>query len=198
VRHAFRAALTYNVPTWNANFLSKTILGNWSIDALTTVQSGAPVDLVGGRYLLPDRQFLFLRPNLVPGQPLYIKDASAPGGRQFNPAAFTRVPTGSNRLPLQGQGTLGRNVMRSFSLSQTDIALHRQFNLTEQLNLQFRSEFFNVFNHPNFGNIGNFCCSGTFGEATSTLHNSLGGSGLNSLYQVGGPRSIQLALNLSF
>jgi hypothetical protein len=121
----------------------------------------------------------------------------------FNPAAFTPVPTNASGNPTQVQGTLGRNVMRGFGASQIDFAIHRQFNLTERVNLQFRAEAFNLFNHPNFGPIDDdMTDGGEFGQSRSTLNNYLGGGGegvgLNSLYQIGGPRSIQLALKLSF
>jgi len=69
-----------------------------------------------------------------------------------------------------------------------------------KLGLRFRSEFFNIFNHPNFGNPNNMLTSPLFGYSTQTLANSLasGGAngGFNPLYQIGGPRSIQLALKL--
>jgi len=88
-----------------------------------------------------------------------------------------------------------------------DIALRREFSVYERLKLQFRAEAFNVFNHPSFGTIYPFYCSPdptspnyspgcTFGQATATLANSLGG--LSSLYQMGGPRSMQFALHLTF
>jgi hypothetical protein len=212
LRHAFRAAVTYNIPTWNEGLVSKVILGGWSLDTIAFAQTGPPVDLVGGNYsesALPNG-FFSLRPNLVLGEPLYLYGAQCtasnggtrcPGGMRFNPAAFTPVPTDTNGNPTQVQGTLGRNVLRGFGAWQMDFAIHRQFNFTERVNLQFRGEFFNVFNHPNFGNVDSFLGDGTFGQATSTLNNALyGGSfgGLNSLYQIGGPRSIQLALKLQF
>ena len=77
-----------------------------------------------------------------------------------------------------------------------DLALRREFRIHENLKLQFRAEAFNVFNHPNFGNIDPFLGDLTFGQATGTLANSLGV--LSPLYQVGGPRSIQFALKLVF
>jgi hypothetical protein len=81
-----------------------------------------------------------------------------------------------------------------------DVAIRREFPIYERLKLQFRAEAFNVFNHPNFGTINStFCPAGpgcTFGQSTATLANSLGG--LNSLYQMGGPRSMQFALKLTF
>jgi hypothetical protein len=70
------------------------------------------------------------------------------------------------------------------------------------LGLRFRAEFFNIFNHPNFGNPNNSLTSPLFGRSTQTLANSLGSGGANGgfnpLYQIGGPRSIQLALKLQF
>jgi len=68
--------------------------------------------------------------------------------------------------------------------------------LTERLHLQLRAEAFNVFNHPNFGAVYNQISDPRFGLASSTLNGQLGG--LNPLYQVGGPRSMQLALKLRF
>jgi hypothetical protein len=69
--------------------------------------------------------------------------------------------------------------------------------------LQFRAEMFNVLNHPNFGPPSGIFGIGGFGVSSQTLAQSLssqnvGGGGLNPLYQVGGPRSIQLALKLQF
>src|SRR5262249_10299121 len=83
-----------------------------------------------------------------------------------------------------------------------DVALQRQFHITEKVGLRFRSEFFNIFNHPNFGNPNNMLNSALFGRSTQMLASSLGSGGPNGgfspLYQIGGPRSIQLALKLQF
>jgi len=80
--------------------------------------------------------------------------------------------------------------------------LQPQFHVTENAGLHFRAEFFNIFNHPNFGNPVNDLMSSFFGQSTQTLANSLGSGGANGgfnpLYQIGGPRSIQLALKLQF
>jgi hypothetical protein len=65
---------------------------------------------------------------------------------------------------------------------------------------RFRAEFFNIFNHPNFGNPNSALTSPLVGQSTQTLASSLGSGGANGgfnpLYQIGGPRSIQLALRL--
>jgi hypothetical protein len=61
---------------------------------------------------------------------------------------------------------------------------------------------FNIFNHPNFGSPTNTLISPLFGQSTQTLASFLGSGGTNGrfnpLYQIGGPRSIQLALKLQF
>jgi hypothetical protein len=86
---------------------------------------------------------------------------------------------------------------------QVDLALRRQFKLTERFGMQLRAEAFNIFNHPNFGDPqGNSLLSPFFGQSTSMLGRSLGSGGtsggFNPLYQIGGPRSIQLALKVQF
>jgi len=129
--------------------------------------------------------------------PFYLRGPQYPGGKAFNGAAFTSPPDGT-------QGDLGRNVLRGFGAWQQDFAIRRQFHFGDRVNLQFRVEFFNVFNHPNFGNPVASLSDPLFGLSTRTLANSLVSSqggfngGLNPLYQFGGPRSTQLALKLQF
>jgi hypothetical protein len=135
-----------------------------------------------------------VRPNLIQGVPLYVDDPLVAGGRRINMAAFSTPPAGQ-------QGNLGRNALRGFSVWQADLALRRQFNLSERLKLQLKAELFNIFNHPNFANPnGNLSQPATFGQSITMFGRSLSGigAGLNSLYQIGGPRSIQLAAKIQF
>jgi hypothetical protein len=68
--------------------------------------------------------------------------------------------------------------------------------------LRFQADFVNIFNHPNFGNPNNAPNSPLLGQSNQTLDSSLGSDGANGgfnpLYQIGDPRSIQLALKLQF
>jgi len=93
--------------------------------------------------------------------------------------------------------------MRGFGATQWDLAVHRDFRLRESAKLQFRAELFNVLNHPNFAPPAGDLSQPDFGLSTETLSQYLagqnvGGGGFNSLYQTGGPRSIQLALKFLF
>jgi hypothetical protein len=65
--------------------------------------------------------------------------------------------------------------MRGFGAWQADLALQRQFHLTEAIALRFRAEFFNIFNHPNFGSPMNVLSSPLFGRSTQMLANSVAG-----------------------
>jgi hypothetical protein len=87
--------------------------------------------------------------------------------------------------------------------------VHRDFQIGEVTTLQFRGEFFNLLNHPNFSAPFNeltfpaLPAYPEFGRATQMLGRGLGsgnlkGGGLSPLYQFGGPRSIQFALRILF
>lgn len=204
VRHAFSAAITYNLPTPSVGRVGKAIFGNWSVDTIFRARSATPVNVVTGTAIFGVTNVL--RPDLVIGIPLYLDDSFAAGGRRrINNTVDPNRPgcKGPFCPPSAGrQGSLGRNALRGFSVNQVDFTLRRQFNLAERVKLQFRVEFFNLFNHPNFGDPVNNFSSGLFGLSTQMLGRSLGAGGqsggFNPLYQVGGPRSIQLALKLQF
>jgi hypothetical protein len=185
IRHAVTAGVTYELPA---------ILSGWSIDSFLYARSAPPVNIVGGSFFAAGTQ-LAPRPNVIPGVPLEIHGSQFAGGKIFNRAAFAIAPAGT-------QGNFGRNVLRGFGAWQVDLALQRQFHLSDRLALRFRAEFFNLFNHPNFGSPTNVLTSPLFGRSTQTLANSLGSGGANGgfnpLYQLGGPRSIQFALKLQF
>jgi hypothetical protein len=194
IRHVFRLGATYDIPAPRSGAFGKAVLRDWSLDAIFVTQSAGAVNI---SYISSTPQFstILARPNLIQGVPLYVIDPKAAGGRRINSAAFSIPAT-------LGQGTLGRNSLRGFPLTQLDLSLGRQFRFSEQVRLQFRSDFFNLLNHPNFGTVDFILGNNTFGQAISTVANSLGtggaNGGLNPLYQVGGPRSVQFSLRLQF
>ena len=193
VRHSFAGAITYSIPTPPFGTFGSSLLRNWSVDGILTARTASPVDL----FFIHDLGFgpFKFRPDLIPGVPLYLKDSSFPGGRAINREAFT-IPQAAR------QGTLGRNALRGFTPRQVDLALRRRFALTERMNLQFRMDIFNLLNRPNFGDPVGDLNSGLFGRSTAMFGKSLGSNvgsvGLNSIYQAGGPRTIQMSLKLQF
>lgn len=201
-RQTFSTAVTYDLPTPNFGRAGRTVLGGFSIDAVVKYLSAAPFNVTVTRALTGDpfgNNSVPLRPDVAANAAFYLSDATVPGGQRLNAAAFA-IPT-----ELQ-QGNLSRNGLRGFSLRQVDFALRRQFKLTERIVLQMRGEAFNLFNTPNFadpsGTLGSVNAAGvltpsaTFGLTSSMLNRSIGG--LNALYQIGGPRSMQLGLRLQF
>jgi len=227
IRHAFSAGVTYEIPAPQGNRLTNAVLRRWSLQNFIIAFSAPPIDVFYSNFGELSNAEAYVRPDLIPGQPLYLFGAQCaatfqasgalapgqgcPGGMGFNPGAFASPPVDANGVPLR-QGNLGRNALRGFGAAQWDFAVHREFAIREQLKLQFRAEMFNVLNHPNFGqpsgniqspqNVGP-----SFGVSSLMLGQSLSGAqfagnvgsgGLNPLYQIGGPRSIQFALKLSF
>ena len=194
VRHSFTAGVTYNLPYPSSGKLVRATLSGWP-DAFVLARRLKPDDIVGVSNPFRRRYCsLFLDRTLVPGEPLELYGAGYPGGKIFNSKAFAPASDGQ-------QGDFGRNVLRGFDASQGDVGVQRRFRLTETAGLSFRAEAFNILNHANFGNPNNNLTDSLFGHSTQMLANSLGGGangGFNPLYQIGGPRSIQLALKVQF
>ncbi len=216
VRNALSIALTYDVPAPKGNAFATAFLRGWSTENIIQARSAPPVDIYYRLFELSNGFFTNPRPDIVAGQPFYLSGPQYPGGKAFNPAAFTSPPlTPPGCVPGVNfpcfptrQGDLPRNALRAFSSAQWDFAVHREFSIHESLKLQFRAEMFNVLNHPNFGPpVGNLGLPGAlnpqFGQSIQMLGQSLAGGNLGSgafdpLYQLGGPRSIQFGLKLSF
>jgi Carboxypeptidase regulatory-like domain len=213
IRHTFSAAATYNLPTPKfGNAFVRTVLQNWSLDSTTSARSGTPFNVLyqpssSAAFVDGFGKPIQLRPDQVTGQPVYISDPNAPGGRRLNLTAFS-IPS------VLHQGSEGRNNLRGFPLLELDLAARRDFRLTEHLNLQVRADAYNFINHPNFGNpLSNMgtcaqgvTCAPVYGWGTSqalenqslTATNASYVTSFGSLYQVGGPRSFQLSMKLQF
>jgi hypothetical protein len=202
IRHSFNSAISYNIPTLTAAPVLKQLVRNWAIDSVFSLRTGTPVNVFTTTDVLGLGVPSISRPDLKAGVPLYVDDPLVAGGRRFNRAAFVIPPANSKR-----QGTLGRNALRGFTIHQLDFALRRQLKLNERWRVQFKGEIFNIFNHPNFadpdGSLGTDGVPNTFfGLSTVMFGRSLGAGnisgGLNPLYQIGGPRSVQLSLKILF
>jgi hypothetical protein len=206
VRHNFTGGVTYDLPRFSAGPLLNMLFRDWSLNSTLYIQSGQPLDLTvnAGQMIGPNGTLITVRPDLIQGVPIWVKDPSKPGGQRINRDAF-RPPPLNPASPFflsARQGSLGRNVVQSPGLYQVNLGLQRRFNPSEKWNLEFRAEAFNVFNHPLFGLYERNVNSSRFGEALTMLNQSLAGfnspTGLSSLYQIGAPRSMQFSLRLGF
>jgi len=188
VRHSFSGAISYEVPTPAKSGMLSLLTKGWSVDSTVVARSGFPLN--GQIFVVsPVLGFAFIRPDLVPGQPQWIGVPTAPGGKSLNPAAFTVPPSGS-------QGTEGRNDISGFGLTEVDFSAARDFPIAGRVHLKFRVDAFNVVNHPNFTNPTARVQSPSTLQSQRMLNQGLGG--LNPIFQEGGPRSLQLALRLTF
>jgi hypothetical protein len=190
VRHTGTLAFSYEfadrTPRW---------IRGWWVDSLFHARTGFPVDVLNAEAAMGVNFGNVFRPDRIPGQPLWLRDASAPGGRRLNAAAFRAAGAFT-------QGTLGRNAIAGFGMSQVDLALRREFEVCERAALQFRVEAFNALNQANFADPARHLASPVFGYSVSMLNSMLGtgspGSGLTPMFQTGGARSLQAALRLRF
>jgi hypothetical protein len=189
VRHSFSGAMTYDVPAVAKTGPLALVTKDWSLDAVIVARSGFPFN---GQISAPSPNLgvSFTRPDLVPGAPIWIADSTAPAGKRLNADSFAIPPT-------PRQGTEGRNDIQGFALTQVDCSIGRKFSFTDHINLQFRADAFNLFNHPNFANpVALIGFGPQFLQSSAMLNQGLGG--LTPLFQEGGPRSLQLSLKLSF
>lgn len=220
VRHSVSGALTYNLPAYSGRggIVPKAVLSHWSLNGIVGAHTAQPFNIYSENYTAGAQGTNFTeRADVVPGEPVWIYSRYAPGtnilipgGKYVNPAAFT------DPSPTAAQGDSGRNSLRGFGYAQIDFGVHRQIPITEKVGIQFRAELFNILNHPNFANPSPATSGGYvgapapgtlgntlgFGESPSSLSAGLGGGGntggFNPLFQVGGPRAVQLALRVEF
>jgi Carboxypeptidase regulatory-like domain len=147
IRNRLVASFTYDLPFNSGNKAINAVLGDWQAGGIITQQSGQPftVNITSDR---ANNGLLNQRPNLV-GDPNLPDDQRTPE-RWFNTAAFAVQPVGT-------LGTAGRNILEGPGTSIVDFSLLKNIPLSDRHRLQFRAEFFNLFNHANFDFPGRFC-----------------------------------------
>ncbi|MGD0049016.1 MAG: TonB-dependent receptor [Bryobacteraceae bacterium] len=189
-RQTLTAALSYATPALRP---FRGLLKGWNLGTFFYTRTAFPVDVLASESL-DGFAIANLRPNLVPGLPVWIPNADAAGGRQLNPAAFAPA----SAVP----GSLGRDAVRGFGMWQADCSAGRSFALYEKLRLSIRAEAYNVFNHPQFADPMPDLSNPMFGQSGSSLNLMMGSgsptSGQSPAFQMGGPRSLQLSLRLGF
>jgi hypothetical protein len=183
VSHRFSLAFIYDVPLFtSARGLARTLLGGWQIGSIVTEQTGfaaalsTVVDTTGTG--------IASRPDAVAGQSAMLPGGQRTRDRWFNTSAFA--------LPQPGRfGTSAREQIHLPGLNQVDFSVNKNFRFFERHQVQFRSEFFNFFNHVNLGAPGlNIRDPDNFGRVTSTNQGAAG--------MAGDARVIQFGLKYSF
>ena len=180
-------------PMLNQRGIASAIAGNWEMTTTALARTGFPVNvLMPSSYTAPDGNSGTQRPDLVPGVSL-----TPPGGKSvsqwINPAAFA-TPAGEF-------GTAPRNLLRGPGTWQIDLGTSKTFSLGERGRLEFRSEFYNIFNHPQIGQPqSTFNPSNTngFGSIINTVN--LNTAIVSPITPVGSgtPREVQFAVRLEF
>ncbi len=166
----------------NMNPVLDAVLGGWELNTINTANTGTPIDVSYSPAAANDvtgltndyRGEMILRPN-VTGTAI-SQSKSAMINSYFAGYTFTTPPTSA---PF---GSVGRNSFRAPGLEQWDLAANKSFHIRESVSLQFRSEFFNILNHTNFGLPTAVSTSSAFGTVRTTYPS----------------RQIQFALKLLF
>ncbi len=160
-RHRFVFSYQWSLPFWQQSHnWYQYALGNWQINGIVTAQSGTPLtvfdsndySLQGGAPEITG--FQSNRPNLV-GNP---NSGPKTPEEWFNTSAFAKVTDPGTF------GTAGRNIVQGPGYVNWDFSAFKNFKVTESKLFQFRAEFFNLLNHPNFFVPDSDISSPTFGE----------------------------------
>ncbi len=196
----------YRLATWN-----------WETSGILTAMSGLPIDVVdtgaGDLYGLAKGANPLARPSLVAGMSCQDALRNIPDGYFFNPGVFARplvaagqpIPSSGGTATASAVGTdignVGRNCLRGPRQVNLDFSLTKLFPVSESRTFEFRTEVFNLFNHPNFANpISNlnalFASGGRIDPTTGQVLNA--GNFGRIISASNNPRIIQFALKFNF
>jgi hypothetical protein len=180
VRHRFVASGIYDLPFGpgrpylnSRNFASK-LVGGWQVNGILTLSTGNYSTVtVGADRANIGAGFRHIRPDVL-RNPNLPRSERTPN-KWFDKTAFQLQPFGS-------YGNAGRNIIENPGQNTVDFSLFKNIPIREGLNLQFRAEFYNFFNHPNF--LGG--------------NTSIDALDFGIITQAAPPRSTQLGLKLIF
>ena len=187
-RHIFTASWVYDLLFFHSGGLSRSVLGGWQFAGIMTSQSGTPFSVINGVFgdsagvangagtgsyadLVGD-------PHAVPADK-FSSDAAIKGPLLFNPDAYAQT----RGLTF---GDSGRNSLNMPHRTNFDMSLYKTFKPTEKVNVQFRAEGFNVFNHTQW--LG----------PPAGLNNSVGSDNFMRATAAHLARVLQFALKLTF
>jgi hypothetical protein len=151
--------------------------GGWQVGGIASINSGTPLDIVSGI----DNSLTGIgqdTPDVIGSWHANNNSRADSIAHWFNPAAFTQNATGTF-------GTLRPNTLSGPGYVNFDINLQKNFAITEKVRSEFRSSFYNAFNHANLGNPGTTLTSSNFGV-------------INSINSASNPRVIEFGLRVLF
>jgi outer membrane receptor protein involved in Fe transport len=177
-RHRFVASYLYNLPQayHGSSAFGKGLLNSWSVSGIVTLQSGTPFSIYGS-----NSAFEATTADLKPGRT--VASAIKSGDVKDRLSAYFDTSAFVSPSAFGDFGQLGRNLIAGPKQINTDLSIMKLIPVTESQRVEFRAEFFNLFNNVNFANPVNIATSGNFGQIATTTT---------------GPRVIQFALKYTF
>ncbi|MGH9469134.1 MAG: TonB-dependent receptor domain-containing protein [Terriglobia bacterium] len=165
IRHRLVADYVYALPFFSAsqNVFERDVLGGWQLNGITTLQDGLPFNVVMAGDIANNGVTGVQRPNLI-AHP-YTTCGSGNLTNCITAGAFA-VPA------LYTFGTAGRNILFGPGRVNFDFSLFKNIPIGERSHFQFRAEFFNLFNTPQFSNPNATFGAASFGTVTSTTSNN--------------------------
>src|SRR5688572_29715904 len=161
-RHRFVTSWVYEVPNMSGgNAVMRAVVNGWQVTGIVQFQTGQPYTITSGNDISRDG---------IGGDRAKTTGVSMdpPAGSDqtvwFNPAAFAVGDVGTF-------GTIGRGAYFGPNTHYWDMGLTRNINFGNEMSVQFRAEFFNIFNRVNFANPATAVNSASFGRITSTHAN---------------------------
>jgi len=214
IRHRFVISLNYDVPLFKGN----RWIGGWTLNTITSWNTGAPVALLDSPSAGQDGNFdgvLTDRPAYVgPGGPKNAIEGKVVNGayQYLNPADFGRVisthqaflgvgpiaglgpnlvcpSTAVNAGGLFCNGNLGRGAIPGPMYTNVDFGVSKNFKITERMKMRFDANFFDLLNHPNFENPT---------AGSNNIFSGNFGQAVSTYADQGGHRVTQLALRFDF
>jgi len=219
--HRFVVSYRYDLPIFKGAAGAKgLVLSNWAISGITILQSGTPFAVTdsgaGTAFLGPGLTPLTLGASLTPGGSIAAGKTSGDITKRLdgylNINNFTTAPLlypvqcGSDpNFCTTDFGNLGRNIYRGPFQQNWDFSLLKNFRITERQTLRFAADFFNIWNHPNFGNPSvtdvetTLCSAPGVGSCQTNGRLSQGATPFGKIVStVGTPRLIQFSLRWAF
>lgn len=219
IRHRLTVAMTYDLPAIRSPW---RLLEGLQLNSIITLQSGQPWNVmdsgndISGTHEGADRWDFTGDPSDFSashtGPIQFVSNGTtnqrcvASAASLTTLAAYGCYVSGNSVMTPAAPGTfgtMGRNIFRGPGLYNLDLSISKKFTVTERVSGQFRAEFFNVLNHPNFANP--YGANNTFSHVDPSMPSTFGYASAtpdvaagNPVIGTGGPRNIQLGLKFTF